>query len=143
MNRITIKVKNSKNFKQKMLTHSQGSSYTSPGAALVKEYDYDPSLRAPSYMRKLFFLSLIPFFTVFYFMYDMSQQYYDNSLHNGHPIRLREGWFFGRMIDLSDHQWSAFRKFIPLLFVVGAIHVAISQTLRKRVGKVKIEINFF
>jgi D-alanyl-lipoteichoic acid acyltransferase DltB (MBOAT superfamily) len=49
-----------------------------------------------------------------------------NARFNGIPMKLEQGWLWGRKMDLTDPQWQMFRNFIPLLTVTAIIHLGLS-----------------
>ncbi|KAL4515794.1 hypothetical protein Ndes2526A_g00501 [Nannochloris sp. 'desiccata'] len=63
--------------------------------------------------------------------YVYSAQFDLGGKWEGYAPGLRQGWFFNKLIDLSDIQWREFRSGAPALVAVLAVYAIISRLIQR------------
>jgi D-alanyl-lipoteichoic acid acyltransferase DltB (MBOAT superfamily) len=88
--------------------------------------------------RNRMWFTLVPIVMVIisylYVLYDqirLANYWREKKTGDPYPLRLVDGWFMGRKMDLTDHQWRVFRQFLPLLAFVALVFCVVSRTLFK------------
>ncbi|OPL10233.1 MAG: hypothetical protein AVO34_11670 [Firmicutes bacterium ML8_F2] len=64
--------------------------------------------------------------------YVYSAQFDLGGKWEGYAPGLRQGWFFNKLVDLSDAQWREFRSGAPALAVVLVAYASMSRFLQRR-----------
>mmetsp|Transcript_26877 Transcript_26877/g.58609 ORF Transcript_26877/g.58609 Transcript_26877/m.58609 type:complete len:573 (-) Transcript_26877:1835-3553(-) len=65
--------------------------------------------------------------------YDLSMEFqeeWESGRSNIHLPGIRDGWFLGLKMDVSDHQWRMFRDQFPLMTVAAVVHLMLSKLAR-------------